>query len=256
MMKMLSLIVLLCTSGLVSAQEAKTNSDAPPPPFKAVSQPDAPARVVSAALKWALPDDRRGVEVYVVVVNASQKAIRTYTTRRQSSNDGAKGCLGPPRLSSNGLLPGEKAGTSTWQRAPDANSPATVWVDFVEFTDGTRWGVDECQTGEWLDGSDAGARAQRDQLLKILREEGAATVKTFIYSNYHKRIDEDAWKRSERPLLPIWPPTGHSPRWDDGFTSGARSLVERVIEAERKWGPDEIEHELSRPIGPTEKKAP
>jgi hypothetical protein len=212
--------------------------------------------VVSAAVKWALPDDRRGVEVYVVVENASQKAIRMYTTRRESSNDGAKLCLGPPKLSAKGLLPGEKAGTSTWQRAPDANLPPTVWVDFVEFTDGSRWGVDECQTGDWIDGLDAGARAQRDQFLKILREEGAAAVKTFIYTNYHKRIDEEAWKRGERPLVPISPPTGHSPKWEEGFASGARSLVERVIDTERKWGLDEIEHELSRPIGPTEKKVP
>jgi len=238
----------------MTAQEAKT--DSPPPPFKVVSQPDAPVHVVSAAVKWALPDDRRGVEVYIVVENASQKAVRSYTTRRELSSD-RWACGGPPgRMSAKGLMPGEKAGTSTWQGVPSADLPPRVWVDFVEFVDGARWGADECQTGERIDGTYAGERAQRDQFLKVFREEGAGALMIYIRQNYQKPIDENAWKRGLRPLVPIWPPTGHSQKWEEGFTNGARSLVDRVIEAERKWGADEIEHELSRPVGPSEKRAP
>jgi len=247
-----SLFIVLCATSLMAAQEVKTD---PPPAFKVVAQPDAPVHIVSAAVKWALPNDRRGIEVYIVVENASQKAVRKYTTRRELSS-GRWTCEGPPKLSAKGLLPGEKAGTSTWQGVPSADSPPRVWVDFVEFVDGTRWGADECQTGEWIDGGYAGERAQRDQFLKIFREEGADALMTYIRKNYEKRIDEAAGKSSTRPLVPIWPPTGHSQHWEAGFKNGARSLVERVIEAERKWGADEIEHELSRPVGPTEKKAP
>jgi hypothetical protein len=253
-MKTVSLLILLCVGSLTSAQEAST--EPVPPPFKVMSQPDAPAHVVSAKTKWALPDDRRGVEVYVVVENASQKPISMYTTRRESSNDGTKSCLGPPRLSAKGLLPGEKAGTSTWQRVPDANAPPAVWVDFVEFTDGSRWGADECQMGESIDGERSGARMQRDQLLEVFRQEGPDASMTFIKENYKKTIDMKAWKEGERPVLPIAAPPGHSRRWEEGFSTGARSVVERIIEAERKWGSDEIEHELSRPIGPAEKKSP
>ena len=248
-----SLFIVLCVSPLMMAQELK--ADAPPPPFKVVSQPDAPVRVVSAAVKWALPNDRRGVEVYIVVENASQKSVRSYATRRELSSDRWT-CLGPGRIPAKGLVPGEKLGTSTWQGVPSTDSPPSVLVDFVEFTDGTRWGADACQMGERIDGTYAGEREQRDQFLKIFREQGAEALMTYIRENYKKSIDETAWKRGLRPLVPIWPPTGHSEKWEDGFESGARGLVERVIEAERKWGSDEIEHELSRPIGPTEKKVP
>ena len=272
MKKTVSLFILLCAGSLTFAQQAPTDPAAPPP-FRVLSQPDAPAHVVSAKTKWALPDDRRGVEVYVVVENASQKPISMYTTRRESSNDGTKSCLGPPRLSARGLLPGEKAGTSTWQGVPDANAPPAVWVDFVEFTDGSRWGADECQMGESIDGERSGARMQRDQLLEIFHQKGPDALMTFIKENYQKTPDPKALKDLEpmrprdrvrvdesggqpRPLLPIATPPGHSRRWEQGFSSGARGVIERIIEAERKWGPDEIEHELSRPIGPAEKKSP
>jgi hypothetical protein len=247
-----TLCLVLCWAGLITAQIVKPESRPSPPPFKVVAQPDAPVHVVSADVKWALPDSERGVEVYIVVENVSQKTVRAYTTRREVARDHWV-CAGPPgRLPAAGLLPGAQAGTSTWQGVPSADSPPGVWVDFVEFADGTRWGTDECKSGDRIDGGYAGLRAQRDQFLKIFREEGAEALMTFIRQNYQKKIDGAAWKQGERPLVPIWPPTGHSQNWEDGFTSSARGLVERVIEAEQKWGLDEIEHELSRLIGPTE----
>ena len=250
---------MIYACGLVVAQEAKpSDSPAPTPPqFNVLSQPDAPVHVVSAKVTWALPEDRRGVQVYVVVENAGQNTVWTYTTRRDlSSSDGAKACLGPPRLPAKGLVPGAKAGTSTWQGVPNADPPPTVWVDFVEFLDGTRWGVDECQTGEWIDGDVAGARAQRDQLLEMFREKGADALMTFIRENFEKRIDMKAWEKGERPVLPIWPPSGHSRKWEEGFTTGARGIIEGVITAERELGPDEIERQLLRPVDRREKKSP
>ena len=126
----------------------------------------------------------------------------------------------------------------------------------MELSDGTRWGADECQIAEWLDAGRIGARMQRDQLLGMLREKGADTLMAFIKDNFQKEIDQKAWERGERPILPIAPPSGHSKRWEEGFSAGARGMVQRVIDADREWGADEIEHALLRPIDPSEKKLP
>jgi hypothetical protein len=260
-MKILSSIfILICMSLVVAAQDVPKSTaptDTPvPQQLRILPQPDAPLRIVSAEIRWATPSDRVAVHVYPVVENVSQKAVATFSTRWETNPvTGAKRCLGAPgRFPAKGLLPGEKTGTSTWQA--DAHfDPAPARVDFVEFTDGTRWGADECHNAESIDGARAGARAQRDEFLKIFRENGADALMKYIRDNYHNRIDEAAWKNGERSRLPISPPAGYSKTWEEGFTSGARSLIERVIEAEQKWGPDEIEHELSRPIGPSEKKS-
>ena len=156
-MKAVSMLcILLGWASLITAQTVKPDSRPSPPPFKVVAQPDAPVHVVSANVKWALPDSDRGVEVYIVVENVSQKPVRTYTTRREVASNHWD-CAGPPgRLPAVGLLPGVKTGTSTWQGVPSADSPPGVWVDFVEFADGTRWGADECQSGDRIDGVYAG----------------------------------------------------------------------------------------------------
>lgn len=261
-MKVLSAVLLVMGAALVvAAQESSKSTTAAPVPvpqqFRILPQPDAPARIVSAEIRWATPSDRFAVHVYPVVENVSQKAIATYSTRWETNPlTGAKRCLGPSNIPYKGLLPGEKMGTTTWQGDAHFDPAPAIWLDFVEFKDGTRWGADECRNAESTDGAREGARLQRDQFLKIFREQGADALMKFIRANYHKEFGVKTWQQGERPLVPIWPPDGHSRKWEEGFTAGARGVVERVIEAERRWGPDEIEHELSRPIGPNEKKAP
>jgi len=87
---------------------------------------------------------------------------------------------------------------------------------------------------------------------------------TFIRENFQKSITapERPSRRTERiselerPLLPIAPPAGHSRRWEEGFTTGARGIIEGVITAEHELGPDEIERQLLRPVDRREKKSP
>ena len=251
-----SVFISISTSVAVCAQQPTPlpgpNASSVPPQLRILSQPEAPARVVEAKVSWATPEDRRGVQIYIVVENVSSKTIRTYTTRRgiESSSE-PKACLGPPRLPPKGFLAGAKAGTNTWQGVFNSEPTPAVWVDFVEFSDHSRWGADECQTGEFIDGGLAGARAQRDQLLQILRERGAEGVLVFIRANFRKTTRQD-----ELPLLPVAPPAGHSRRWEEGFTRGAEEMIERVLTAEREWGLDEVERKLSKPLDATDKRSP
>ncbi len=256
-----SISMLVCLSLSIRAQAPQnppTATNTPTPQqLRILPQPDAPLRIASADVTWATPSDRFAVQVYIVVENVSQQTVRTYATRRDiNSTTGPKACLGTPVLPGRVLRPGQKAGTSTWQGVANSDPAPAAWIDFVELSDGTTWGADECHIAEWLDGGRTGTRMQRDQLLGILREKGADALMTFIQDNFQKEIDRKAWERGERPILPIAPPSGHSKDWDAGFSGGARGILQRVIDAYREWGAEEIEHVLLRPIDGSEKKQP
>src|SRR5580765_2533572 len=176
-MRILSSVIILIAAGAGAfAQDPKppaSSIPAVPQPVRILSQPDAPLRIISADTSWAMPNDRTMVQVFVVVKNVSDQLVRTYATRRGvESNSSSKACLGPPGMIGRGLQPGQTAGTSSWQGISNSD-PWAVWIDFVEMSDGSRWGADKCEIGERLDGERSGMRAQRDQLLTILREKGA-----------------------------------------------------------------------------------
>jgi len=195
------------------------------------------------------------IQIYVVVKNVSNQLVRMYVTRRGiESNTSPKACLGPPGRFGRGLQPGQQAGTISWQGVSNSDPAPAVWIDFVELSDGTRWGADECQKGERLDGERAGMRVQRDQLLKILRDKGADALMEFIKEK--AEANRRASERREQPVFPDPPPMGHSRNWEEAFSEGAREMVRRVVDAEHDWGADEIEHVLLRPIEPSQKKAP
>ena len=259
-MKALSSIFILvcaCLSALAqdSAKSSPVSATPTPQQLRILSQPDAPLRIVSANVTWATPSDRFAVQIYIVVENVSGQSVRGYATRRDiNSTIGPKACLGNPVLPGRVLRPGQKAGTSTWQGVSNSDPAPAVWIDFVELSDGITWGADECHIAEWLDGGRTGARMQRDQLLGILHEKGADALMAFIRDNSQKEIDRNARERVERPILPIAPPSGHSKDWEAGFSVGARGILQRVIDAYREWGADEIEHVLLRPIVPSEKE--
>lgn len=201
------------------------------------------------------PGDRSGTQIYVVVENISQQMVRTYATLRGfESAKNPHSCLGPPGMIGRGLRPGQRTGTSSWQGASQSDPPPAVWIDFVELEDGTTWGEDLCQVGDRLDGQRRGFRSQRDQLLGVFREKGADGLIAFIKENFE--IARKAAERGEQPMFPLRPPPGHSRRWEEGYSEGAGRIIGQVIEAERVYGPSEIEHVLLRPIEPSEKESP
>jgi hypothetical protein len=255
-MKPLSIVIFMISACLsVFAQDAP-KPVASPQPFRIIPQPDAPLRIISSDTQFMPPDDR-GIEVYVVVENVSPQLISTYSTLRGSeSAPNTASCLGPPGFFGRGLKPGQKAGTSSWQMASSLDSKPAVWIDFVELADGTRWGADKCAIGEFRDGESAGAQAQNQQLLKMFRDEGAESLMKFINDNFLSESYRKIVEQGGKPVLPIAPPEGHSRRWEEGFSAGARTILRNVIDAERDHGVDEIEHVLLRPNGSTKQKSP
>lgn len=262
-MKLLLLtLVMLClplaSRARTAPQPVATQDAVAPSQLKILSQPDAPLRIFSAETKWATPEDsrsRRSVSIYVVVENIDERNVRAYATRRDLGAPGTpKACLSTNFLPGKVLRPGQKDGLVTW-RGPWPSEPAlAVWIDYVELSDGTVWGSDKCHFAERLDGERSGARAQREVLLKILQGEGPDAVLKFISDNYQNEAARQAMMRGEKPKIPIEPPLGHSQAWVEGFAFGARTIVERVVAANREWGVTEVEVALKRPYDASEAK--
>ena len=259
-MKLAAAIFLLLLSCVLAPAQAPSNPVTPldeptPQQLRILPQPDSPLRIVSANATWIAPRDRSGIQIYIVVENVSEQLVRTYATSRglESTQD-PKSCLGPPGRIGRGLRPGQQAGTSTWQGVSQSNPAPAVWIDFVELADGSRWGANACQIGDKLDGERTGARAQRDQLLRIFREHGRDSLMEFINSSFEtaRKVRE----RGEQPQFPLTPPAGHSREWEQGYSEGAARIIQQVMDADRDFGAKEVEHVLMRPIEPSEKKLP
>ncbi|HJZ79471.1 MAG TPA: hypothetical protein VKD91_03975 [Pyrinomonadaceae bacterium] len=234
-----------------------------PQQLRILPQTDARVQINLAQVTWATAD-QRGVQIYIQVENISEKPVRMYETRRDvDSPNGPKSCLGPGNIPGKLLRQGQKTGTSTWQGVFNSEPAPAVWVDFVEFADGTTWGADDCHAAEGLDGSRTGMRMQREQLLAMLHDKGVEALMEFIKANYKQMydpmtygplLDAVAAGKIEKPVLPIWPTVGHSRNWELAFLSGAAVTLHEVRDAYWKWGADEIEHVLTRPIVATENK--
>jgi hypothetical protein len=224
--------IFAAITNATNAQEPRQqNSPTPgPPQVEILSQPDSPLRVVSVQTKWAVPD-RSGIELYVVVENVNLKTVSAYATR-DDGPEGSNSCFVLSAKSpGKALSPGQSEGRSTW-RGYNPSSPLRRLVDFVEFTDGTTWGADACQSAESLTSRRAGAREARKLLLEIFTAGGADAVIRTLRSS----------------LAQVEPPPNHSLRWKQGFLSGFSSYGERIRQADQEWGSTEIEYALRRPI--------
>src|SRR5205085_6416571 len=90
-----------------------------------------------------------------------------------------------------------------------------VYVDFVEFDDGTTWGEDKSQSAELLAGQRAGARTALAYLNQGQKEGGLTALN----------------KIGKLSSLPIAPPPNHSAQWLEGFRSGISIIQEQFQSA-------------------------
>lgn len=214
-----------------NAQNAEPRNSTTPESTKVeiVSQPESPLQILSVQTKSMLGNGSL-IEVSITVENRSPKPISAYATRHP--NDDSDRCF-VLRANSPGkaLRQAQSELRTTW-RDDNPSSQMRRLVDFVEFTDGTTWGTDICQTAEYLASRRAGAREARKLLLEIFKAAGADAVLS----------------RLKAGITPVEPPANHSPKWEQGFRAGFESFVERIKQAGQEWGYTEIEYALRRPI--------
>ena len=248
--------LLLLFSGTLAQSPANGSRQIPrsdPPQTIIRPQPDASLRIASAETKWVAISD--GISIFIVVENVGERTIRAFATRRDHTGVvGRPGCFLNNLLPGKVLRPGQKDGKNTWQGY--LQPPPTIWVDFIEFADGSIWGADECHSLDRLSGERTGARAMRELLLQLLSKGGPDEVVKFL----RERDEKIKAARSigdslgEEQLTSFDPPSGHSIIFDEGFRTGAITIIGRVQTTIREWGATEIESALRRPYDASEMK--
>jgi hypothetical protein len=194
-------------------------------------QPGAPVELNVIKLRWATPT-REILDIYLEVKNVGTRPIRAYATRAGEPAHG--GCFiynvtAPGKV----IRAGESDAKSRFVGVSRTSPPKVIHeaIDFVEFTDGTTWGADSCETADHLAGERAGGRAAIEVLQGILKQEGLEAV----------------WEKIKNSPLELEPPEDHSDRWKSAFRAAVRNVVDRVRRAYYSEGLPEVETTLNKP---------
>ena len=201
----------------------------------AQEQTDTPLAITGIALNAPVSSDSPFVDFGFSVVNVSLKPIRAYAIRQivtaAGITVGGGVSLYNLQLANSRLLPHESE--LVYQNANAVSKKETkiiVSVDYVEFSDGTKWGTDSSKSAERAAGQRSGARAQSEKLLDLLNAGNAEDVVNVIGTG----------------AVGIAPPLDRSSEWTEGFRSGAVIVVNRLKRAQEKGGPNELEKELRK----------
>ncbi|MEN3334767.1 MAG: hypothetical protein V7641_4132 [Blastocatellia bacterium] len=198
--------------------------------------PDAPL-----ALQIAQPENRgvdpQDPEVELVISNTTDKPVNAYAIRYDIVSNGQ---LRPGGVELNNISAVQFLLQPKQMRTADIGGvhysmpieQIIVSIDFVEYTDGTTWGVDTYSSGEVLAGLRAGAQTATRYLHRLLTEQGAASFAGGL----------------ERAAGDVSIPVGHSSKWQEGFQRGVAFITERAKHEIGNSSPAEIERALSLPI--------
>lgn len=171
--------------------------------------------------------------------NNSDKAVRAYAIRHDDVS-GQTASAGVTLINMTSLddifQPFQSKFETLDEDYTEPVTSITLSVDFVEFVDGSVWGLDTYKSAQRLDGQRAGARAMKGRLSK-LKERGdlAALLKAVTA------------KQAEISI-----PPGHSIEWEEGFRTGAAVIHNRLKRAKLKGGLAHVESELQRPFDTSE----
>lgn len=105
----------------------------------------------------------------------------------------------------------------------------TLSVDFVQFSDGKRWGVDSVKSAERVAGQRAATETVTKRLLQTRKGGNTTDLGNVLES-----------------MANIAPPPQHSDEWNDGFRGAARSLTNRLTRANQSGGLRQVDSELAR----------
>lgn len=238
----LKLIILVISIGLLVLLQSRdpfaSAMQGPPPTITAATQPGAPISISSIILNASDPLDP---EFTYLVTNGTQKSIDAYAIRYIVSFGGSSAEALELRIGDSAetaLSSGQvEWGTYTGQGSQQAARSIKLVVDFVGFSDGTNWGRDEHKSGELLNGRRAGIRAETSRLVEIKAKDGLEAVLNAI-----TRAQDD-----------VSAPSGHTPKWEEGFRGGVSTVYARLKRAQQQ-GTAKVEEELQRNLGSTERR--
>jgi len=187
------------------------------PSIRSQVQPGGPLSISALRpVSW----DGHNLEVAMDLVNVSSKAIRAYAIKQGLETEARSskvlfisldGSNKPP------LQPNQMTTTfDVYEPSSADDQQLNFSVDYVEFSDGTKWGPDSANSAERSEGQRAAAYLVTQRLLKILNNGRPNDVLAAIDNGEAK----------------IQPPSGRSSEWKEGFLSGCKSTEERLKRAQ------------------------
>ena len=197
------------------------------PVITIIPQPDAPIRI---SLGRVVSDNPYEPEFEYSLLNVSEKSIRAHSIRIDDQLLGSTLSIHKFPWQSGHTMPGTYGGN---MKSSTPIKGVRMSVDFVEFVDGTRWGPDTTNAAERVAGHYAGRRAERDLLLKLLREGGTPTVIS-------------ALEPDEAQL--VSPPPGFSERWEHNYRVGMNAFRLELRRIYRSEGAAAMEISLRKEI--------
>lgn len=201
------------------------------PVIVARNEPGSPL-VISAERQ--LPKTEQTPEIVFNVTNVTNKTIIAFAIRVEE----AAGQLTPTskillqnlELSATDLLPNRSLSNSdTYENVSSEQHRITLSVDYVEFSDGKKWGVDSLKSSEKVAGSREGLEILMTRLPETIRGTNANELANVLES-----------------MGNIESPPQHSEEWNYGFRWATRSVANRLKRANQTGGLSQVNTELSR----------
>jgi len=194
------------------------------------TQTDAPLLISSPRiLSW----DGQNGEFAFELINMSSKPIRAYAIKQEIEAGGTQlssVLFSNLDLTNHPPLQPNQSSTvfDTCQAMSEKEQRITLSVDYVEFSDGTKWGVDSAKSADRSAGQRAAASLISKRLLKILNEGNLNDVLNAI----------------EAGTPSIEPPAGRSEEWKEGFRLGSNSIAAYLKDAKKRGDLKQAEQKL------------
>jgi len=225
---------LLSRSGsnapLASVKEPQLQVQTQAPVIAVKPQVDTPLLIAAPRIiSW----DGQDGEFAYELINASGKPIRAYAIMQRveagSTQSSSISFSNLDLTSSPSLQPNQSlTDFDTCPAISEKERQISLSVDYVEFSDGTKWGKDTAKSAERSAGQRAAASLISKRLLKILNEGDSSNVMSAI----------------EAGAAHIEPPAGHSDEWKEGFRNGSNSVVARLKSVQKRDGSRQFEQKL------------
>jgi hypothetical protein len=210
-------------------QQEPTFTQTQPPIVTAENQAGTPLVVSGARL---VSVDPQSAEIAFRLTNVCSKTIRAFAIKEDVGAGGehkSTTSLVNLDLTNSELRPNDSTNEfSSYQPFSEKEHHITLSVDYVEFSDGTSWGLDSAKSAERTAGQRAALQILSKRLIKVLNAGNSADVITAI----------------DAGVANIEPPTGRSEEWKEGFRLGCKSVVLRLKRAQGRGGWIQVDSEL------------
>jgi hypothetical protein len=199
-------------------------------------QADAPLRIVNT-----FAESEPGlVRLKIMAQNQSQKRIRAYSILADA---GAYSRLDFADLTNPTVIlqPTQIRASDLAYGEGEVPASVTLSVDFVEFDDGSTWGLDLHHSRDRLSGQRAGAKAERLRLRALLKAKGPSAVFDAILA----AVSDDAGLGAANK---------HTAEWTQGYRNGVGSIRHRLRRSFQAGDAARVESELSQPFDTSEEQ--